>query len=270
MAGFGFVAYVAISSPEFNPSNLYRKESSIVYDANGDVVAKLGSQIRESVTFDEMPQVLIDAIIATEDSRFYQHNGVDLPRFLKATMGQLMGNSAAGGGSTLSMQVIKQCYTSSVASGIQGIVRKFTDMYMAIFKLEKNYTKEQIIEYYVNVPFLGSNSYGVAEAASTYFGKDVGDLNLSEAALIAGLFQSPTYYDPYTHPENAEARRAVVLRLMVRHGYITEEEEEMANAISVEALLGKKEYTNPYQSFIDVVIDEIYDKTGENQYNTHI
>lgn len=268
LSGIAFVAYIAVSAPEFNPSNLYRKESSTVYDSEGEVIAKLGSQIRDTITFDEMPQVLIDAILATEDSRFYQHNGVDLPRFSKAVIGQLLGNSSAGGGSTISMQVIKQCFTSSEAAGIKGIIRKFTDIYMAIFKLEKNYTKEEILEYYVNVPFLGSNSYGVAEAAETYFGKDIKDLNLSEAAIIAGLFQSPTYYDPYTHPDKAAERRAIVLRLMVRHGYITEEQEEMANAISVESLLSTKEYTNPYQSFIDVVIDEIYEKTGENPYNT--
>jgi penicillin-binding protein 1A len=268
LLGFVFIVYIAVSAPNFNPSNLYRKESSIVYDANGDVVAKLGSEIRDTITYDDMPQVLIDAVIATEDSRFYQHNGVDFARFLKASVGQLLGNSSAGGGSTISMQVVKNSFTNTVATGIKGIIRKFTDVYMAMFKLEKNYTKEQILEYYVNIPFLGSNSYGVAEAAETYFGKDVSELNLSESALIAGIFQAPTAYDPYVHPDKAAERRAVVLRLMRRHGYITKEQEDMANAISIESLLSTKEYTNPYQSFIDVVLDEIYEKTGENPYNT--
>ena len=268
MLGIGFMAYIVISAPDFNPSNLYRKESSIVYGSDGEVIGKLGSEIRDVITFDDMPQVLIDAIIATEDSRFYQHNGVDLPRFLKAAFGQLLGNSAAGGGSTITMQVSKQAYTNPIATGIKGIIRKFTDVYLAMFKLEKNYTKEQILEYYVNIPGLGSNSFGVAEAANTYFGKDVSDLNLSEAALLAGLFQAPSAYNPYVHPDAAEERRAVVLRLMRRHGYITEEQEEMANAISVESLLSVKQYTNPYQNFIDMVIEEIEEKTGENPYNT--
>ena len=268
MLGMGFMAYIVISAPDFNPSNLYRKESSIVYGSDGEVIGKLGSEIRDVITFDDMPQVLIDAIIATEDSRFYQHNGVDLPRFLKAAFGQLLGNSAAGGGSTITMQVSKQAYTNPIATGIKGIIRKFTDVYLAMFKLEKNYTKEQILEYYVNIPGLGSNSFGVAEAANTYFGKDVSDLNLSEAALLAGLFQAPSAYNPYVHPDAAGERRAVVLRLMRRHGYITEEQEEMANAISVESLLSVKQYTNPYQNFIDMVIEEIEEKTGENPYNT--
>lgn len=263
-----FMGYIVMSAPEFNPSNLYRKESSIVYSNNNDVIAKLGSEIRQTITFNDMPQVLIDAIIATEDSRYYQHNGVDLPRFMKAAVEQLLGNSAAGGGSTITMQVSKQAYTSPIAYGWEGITRKFTDIYLAMFKLEQNYTKEQILEYYVNIPGLGSNSFGVAEAADTYFGKDVSELNLSEAALIAGLFQAPTAYNPYVHPEAAAERRAIVLRLMRRHGYITEEQEQMANDISVESLLSTKSYTNPYQNFIDVVVDEVYEKTGENPYNT--
>lgn len=268
IAGFAFIGYIAISAPDFNPSNLYRKESSIVYGSKNEVIAKLGAELRDTITYNDMPQVLIDAIIATEDSRFYQHNGVDFPRFLKATIGQLRGNSAAGGGSTITMQVNKNAYTSGVSGGIKGIIRKFTDVYMSIFKLEKKYTKEQILEYYVNIPFLGSNSFGVSEAANTYFGKSVSDLNLSEAALIAGLFQAPTAYDPYLHPEAASQRRAVVLRLMKRHGYITAEEEEMANAISVKSLLGVKTYTNSYQNFVDLVVSEVVEKTGESPYKT--
>lgn len=268
IAVIGFMSYIVVSAPEFNPSNLYRKESSIVYSKNNEVVAKLGSEIRQTIVFDDMPQVLIDAIIATEDSRYYQHSGVDLPRFMKAAISQVLGNSAAGGGSTITMQVSKQAYTSTVASGLQGIIRKFTDIYLSMFKLEQKYTKEQILEYYVNIPGLGSNSFGVEEASQTYFGKSVSELNLSESALLAGLFQAPTAYNPYMHPEAATQRRAIVLRLMKRHGYITAEQEEMANAISVESLLSTKSYTNPYQNFIDVVIDEVYERTGENPYNT--
>ena len=268
IVGIGFIGYIVIAAPDFNPSNLYRKESSIVYSSDNEVIAKLGSEIRQTITFDDMPQVLVDAIIATEDSRYYQHNGIDLPRFMKAAVGQLLGNSSAGGGSTITMQVSKLAYTNPVSSGIEGIIRKFTDIYLAVFKLEQKYTKEQILEYYVNIPGLGSNSFGVAEASETYFGKDISELNLSEAALLAGLFQAPTAYNPYVHPDAATERRAIVLRLMRRHGYITEEQEEMANAISVESLLTTKSYTNPYQDFIDVVVDEVYDKTGENPYNT--
>ena len=257
--GVGFAIYIAVSAPTFNPNNLYKQESSIVYDKNNEVIGKLGSEIRDTITYDQMPEILVDAIIATEDSRFFMHNGVDLPRFIKVSISQLL-RRGGGGASTITMQLSKQAYTGDVATGIKGIIRKFTDIYLSVFKIERKYTKEQILEYYVNFPGLGSNSFGVAEASQTYFGKDVSELNLSEAALIAGLFQAPTAYNPYVHPKAAEQRRATVLRLMKRHGYITEEEEKMANAISVESLLAGKQYTNPYQNFIDVVIDEVVEK----------
>jgi penicillin-binding protein 1A len=265
--GISFIIYIAVSAPTFNPNNLYKQESSIVYDKNNEVIGKLGSEIRDTITYDQMPEILVDAIIATEDSRFFMHNGVDLPRFIKASVSQLLGKGG-GGASTITMQLSKQAYTGNVATGIKGIIRKFTDIYLSVFKIERKYTKEQILEYYVNFPGLGSNSFGVAEASQTYFGKDVSELNLSEAALLAGLFQAPTAYNPYVHPDAAEERRATVLRLMKRHGYITEEEEEMANSISVESLLVGKQYTNPYQNFIDVVIDEVVEKTGESPYTT--
>ena len=120
--------------------------STVVYDINNEVIATLGSEKRESVTYDKLPQVLVDAIIATEDSRFFEHNGVDSARFLKATFGHLGGNSNAGGASTLTMQVVKNNLTSTERS----IIRKFKDMYLSVFYLEKKYTKEEIIELYVN------------------------------------------------------------------------------------------------------------------------
>ena len=157
-----------------------------------------------------------------------QHNGFDLPRFLKASAGQVVnkitGHGNAGGGSTLTMQVSKNNYTSVESSGFEGIVRKFTDIYISIFKLEKNYSKEEIMEFYVNIPYLGNNSYGVEQACQSYFGKSVSDINLSEASLIAGLFQAPASYDPYRHPDYAEERRNTVLYLMQRHGYITKKD----------------------------------------------
>ena len=226
--GIIFTLYVIISSPKFDTSNLYSKESSVLLDKNGNEYARLGTENRELVTYDDLPQNLIDAIIATEDSRFFQHNGVDLARFSKAVAGQLLGRSDAGGGSTLTMQVVKNAYTSTESSGIGGIIRKFTDIYMSVFKVEKSYTKEQIIEFYVNIPFLGSGAFGVEQASQIYFGKSVGELSLSEAAVIAGLFQAPSAYDPYSYPEKAEQRRNIVLSLMKRHGYITDTEYNMA------------------------------------------
>ena len=266
-----FSIYIVINAPDFDPDNLYRAESSIIYDRDGNQIAKIGLEKRKKVAYDDLPQVLVDAIIATEDSRYYQHNGFDLPRFTRAAAGQVInkitGHGNAGGGSTISMQVVKNNFTDTE----QTISRKFTDIYISIFKLEKNYSKEEILEYYVNTPFLGNSSYGVEQACQSYFGKSVSDINLSEAAIIAGLFQAPSSYDPYRYPEATKERRDTVLYLMRRHGYITKEEEEMAASIPIESLLrssNPENGSNPYQSFIDIVLDEVEEKTKKSPYTT--
>ena len=220
LAVAAFFTYIVVSSPEFEEEAFNVKDQTVVYDINGEIIAKLGVQNRESVEYDDLPQVLIDAIIATEDSRFYQHNGVDLPRFVKATIQQLIGQDA-GGASTLTMQVVKNNLTKKEAiekNKIEQIIRKFQDVYLSVFKVEKEYTKNEIIELYVNNYGLGSSVYGVGEASNYYFGKSVSELSLPEAALIAGLFQAPNRHNPYKNIESATARRDTVLKLMVRHG----------------------------------------------------
>ena len=264
-----FFYYIISSAPEFDVKKLTYSESTLVYDMNNNLIAELGANKRENITYDEMSEVLIDAIIATEDSRFFQHNGLDAARFLKASVGQLLGKSDAGGASTLSMQVIKNSFTSSEASGFKGIIRKFTDVYLSVFKLERNYTKQEIIEFYANNHFLGNNAYGVEQAAKTYFGKQASELNLAEASLIVGLFKAPTNYNPYTNPEAATARRSTVLNLMYKHGYITKEEKELANSIPVESLLVNSETnTMEFQGYIDTVVEELNKKYKVNPYNT--
>lgn len=275
LVGFSmFVLYIKEKAdPKYDKKKLNTAEISRIYDRNGNEIAKLGSEKREKVTYDELPEVLVDAIIATEDSRFFQHNGLDAPRFVKATFGQLTKGSEAGGASTLSMQVTKNSFTDPLgqaSSGVKGIIRKFEDIYLTVFKLEKDYSKEQIIEFYVNNHFLGGNIYGVEEASNAYFGKHVSELNLSEAAILAGMFKSPNYYRPTANPKNATARRKTVLYLMRKHGYITKEEEEMANAIPVESLTSDSAIMNenPYQGFIDTVAEELEDKYGVSPYTT--
>ncbi|MBQ6687522.1 MAG: transglycosylase domain-containing protein [Bacilli bacterium] len=272
-----FALYIIIASPDFDRELLYSKEATVVYNIEGEEIARIGSENRALVTYDELPQVLIDALIATEDSRFFQHNGLDAARFLKASFGQFLGQDGAGGASTLSMQVIKNTYTDNTASGIKGIIRKFTDIYMSIFKLESNYTKEEIIEFYVNSQWLGNDGnlnytgiHGVEQASQYYFGKSVADLNLSEASLLVGMFQNPAVYNPYTNPKNATKRRSTVLSLMVKHGYITKDEKDAAEAISIPSMLTSHEDTasNEMQAFIDYLLKDVEEKTGSNPYTT--
>ncbi len=262
MLGGAFAVYIIASAGKFDPEALANKDQTVVYDAGNEVIATLGREKRETVTYDQLPQVLVDAIIATEDSRFFQHNGVDMARFMKASFGQILGHSDAGGASTLTMQVVKNNLTSTEKS----IVRKFKDIYLAVFKLEKKYSKEEILEFYVNDSLLGGNVYGVEQASQYYFGKSVSELSLPEAAIIAGLFQSPNGYNPYLHPDNAAKRRETVLNLMVRHGYITKEEADIAGSIDVESLLVGNVEENNYQGYIDTVVEEITKKTGDDPY----
>ena len=271
LAFCGFMVYVKTQAdPKFETAKLNTLEVSRIYDKDGNQFAKLGSENREKVTYEQLPEVLVDAIVATEDSRYFQHNGFDAPRFVKATIGQFTKGSSAGGASTVTMQVVKNSFTSKEAHGIQGIVRKFEDIYLAVFKLEKKYSKEEILEFYVNNHFLGGNIYGVQEASNAYFGKDVSELNLSEAAILAGMFKSPNAYRPTTNPEAAAGRRKTVLYLMRKHGYITKEEEEIANSIPVESITSEasQHQANPYQGYIDTVVDELKDKYGVNPYTT--
>lgn len=268
IGGISFCAYIVNNAPKFDPDELYAKDSSIIYDANGEIIAKLGAEKRTKISYDELPEVLVDAIIATEDANFFEHNGFDLPRFLKASVTQVLsGGTSGGGASTLTMQIVKNTYTSTTSSGIKGIIRKFTDIYMAIFQVEKKYSKKEILEFYINTYYLGSGAYGVEQASQTYFGKSAKDLNLAEASLIAGLFQAPDAYDPYNNPELAEKRRNTVLYLMNRHGYITDEEYKIAKAITVEDLLRNNNVSsgNEWQAFIDTVVAEVINDTKSSE-----
>lgn len=265
-----FFSYVIIKAPKFDPNNLKFTQMSELYDSDGNLVTKMGNENRTEITYDDLPEVLIDAIIATEDSKFFQHNGFDLARFAKASVYQLLGKNA-GGASTLTMQIVKNNYTSTESKGFEGIVRKFTDIYLSIFKVERKYTKKEIIEFYVNDSYLGNGAYGVEQASLNYFGKSVKDLNLAEASFIAGLFQSPKYYNPYYYPERAEKRRKTVLYLMQRHGYITEEERKIAEAEPITSYI-KQTQTNStykeYQGYIETVIEELENEYDLNPYTT--
>lgn len=265
-----FFAYIIVKAPKFDPNNLKFTQMSELYDTEGNIITKMGNENRTEILYDDLPEVLIDAIIATEDSKFFQHNGFDLARFMKASMYQLVGKNG-GGASTLTMQIAKNNYTSTESKGFEGITRKFTDIYLSIFKIERKYTKKEILEFYVNDSYLGNGAYGVEQASLNYFGKSVSELNLAEASFIAGLFQSPTYYNPYNYPERAEGRRKTVLYLMQRHGYITEEEKEIAENSPITSYIKKTQTSgtySEYQGYIDTVVEELENEYDLNPYTT--
>lgn len=262
----GFFLYISFNAPEFKTNLLYKEESSNIYDSNNELIATIGTEKRQLAKYEELPQVFIDALLATEDSRFFEHDGLDLPRFLKASFGFISGSNE-GGASTLTMQVSKNTFTSNEAKGFRGVVRKFTDIYISLFKIERDFTKEEIIEFYVNAPYLGAGSYGIKQAAETYFNKSISDLNLVEASVIAGLFQAPGKYDPYINSDATTNRKNEVINLMLRHGYIDESTATEAKKVNVEDIIVRRnDNINEYQGYIDTVVQEVIDKTGDNPY----
>ncbi len=266
-----FCSYIVENSPDFNPEKLYSVSPTTLYWRDGSLMATVGLEKRDIITYDEIPEVYINALVATEDAKFFQHNGFDLQRFLVASVTQVLTRGREGGGaSTLTMQLSKNTYTSKEDEGIEGIIRKFQDIYVAMFKIEPTYTKEEIIEFYINSNQMGS-TYGLEAAAQMYFGKSAKDINISEAALLAGMYQAPSGYDPFFHPEAAENRRMTVLGLLKRHGYITEKEYEIAKKLTVDKIVtgtGITSNADPMdgeiRSAVDTVVEEVKELTGQN------
>ena len=283
----GLVVLVSMlkSKPTLEINDFINSESSIIYDYEGNEIAELGTTIRENISYDDIPNVTVDAFVAVEDSRYFQHNGFDVPRFAKAFLENLRTLSFGQGGSTFTMQLVKNTYFTNdetgeqaSRSGTSGIKRKVQEIALAM-ELEKHpeINKKTIFELYLNKLNFGGNRNirGIEKASEYYFGKHVSELNLDESALLAGVINAPNAYNPFNNLENATNRRNEVLYLMNYHGYITDEEYALAKTVKVEDLLadetkqkGGNDSTSPYQSYIDEVVSEVYETTGKDPYTT--
>ncbi|APH04640.1 PBP1A family penicillin-binding protein [Bacillus weihaiensis] len=257
IAGGITFAVIVSNAPPLDEKKLRDSFSSKLYDMNGDEISEFGQVKRTYVPYDEIPKVLEEAVLATEDARFYEHNGVDFIRIGGAFVANVQEGFGAEGGSTITQQVIK----NSILSHEKTITRKVQELWLA-FQLEQNYSKQQILEMYLNKIYFPGNIYGVAQAAESFYGKPLQELELHEAAMIAGIPQSPNNYNPRTNPESAEKRRNIVLTLMAKHGYITEAEADEAKAIPVQStVVEATEKANPYHAFVEEVIEEVKEKT---------
>lgn len=261
-AGAISLASMLKDTPALDSSKLADPLSTKFYDKNGNFLYEYGKEKRTKITYDQLPKVLEQAFIATEDSRFYEHFGIDLKRTAKAIFVNVTGDFGSQGGSTITQQVIKNSFLSPEKT----LKRKVQEWDLA-YQLEKKYSKQDILMMYLNKIYLGNRSYGVAAAAKNYYGIEPGDLKkmtLAQAAMIAGLPQSPNHYDP-TMPENKEAatkRRHIVLSSMLRDGYITEKQMKDAEKIPVtEGLVAKnKQQSMPYEAFLDAAVKEVKGK----------
>ncbi len=193
-----------------------RPLTTVVYAADGTVIARWhAEENRRPVTYDDLPRSLVDAVVAVEDERFWEHRGVDLRAIGRALVADVAAGDVVQGGSTITQQYLKNV----VLSADVGLDRKLREAVLAL-RLERGLDKERILEHYLNTVYFGAGAYGVGAAAETYFGKDVRSLELAESALLAGLIRAPTRADPYTHPDRALRRRRAVLDKMVALGWI--------------------------------------------------
>ncbi|MCG7343062.1 PBP1A family penicillin-binding protein [Sporosarcina sp. ACRSL] len=257
IGGAGLFAFYASSAPDLDESLLKDPLTSNFVDRNGNVFMKFGAEKREFVPYEEIPQLMKDAVLATEDVRFYKHHGMDFWRLGGAVLANFRSGFGSQGASTLTQQVIKNSFLSNEKT----LKRKAQEAWLA-FKLEQEYEKDEIFEMYFNKILMSGNIYGIGTAAKDFYGKELDELELHEMALLAGMPQSPNRYNPFKNPERAEQRRNTVLSLMYKHDKITKEQMEKAKAIPVtETLLPeerRQENKNTkYQAYVDIVLDEL-------------
>ena len=200
--------------------------TSVVYAADGSILAEFhASENRVLVEYHTLPQFLLDAVVAIEDERFWQHTGVDLQAVARALVANLADREVVQGGSTITQQYLKNVVLTPAVT----LDRKLTEAALAL-RLEQGVDKEVILENYLNTVYFGNSAYGVGAASNRYFGKDVSEIDLAESATLAALIQAPSAYDPYKNPEAAIGRRRIVLEKMAGLGWITFDEAQTADA----------------------------------------
>lgn len=274
-AGFGYLKGLIDIAPDISQIDVVPDRfTTKVYDREGNQIETLaGAQSnREYVTIDKIPEVVRYAFISIEDERFYDHDGIDVHGIFRAFATGLARGDFGQGASTLTQQLLK----NQVFGGgrettfVERLERKVQEQYLAV-QIESELEKDQILEYYLNTINLGAGTYGVQTASRRYFNKDVWDLNLAEAAVIAAIAQLPVYHNPITNPERNQARKDLVLKLMLEQGHCTQDEYDFAMSDDVYARIqavNEEIGTSSYYSyFVDEVIEQVmYDLQTELGY----
>ncbi|GLC86997.1 transglycosylase domain-containing protein [Lysinibacillus piscis] len=257
LGGVGLFAYYASSAPELDENLLKDPVSSEFYDKNGELFATIGAENRKYIKYDEIPEDMRNAILATEDVRFFKHHGIDFYRLGGAVLANFRSGFGSEGASTLTQQVVKNSFLQNEKK----LKRKAQEAWLA-FQLERKYSKEEIFEMYFNKMLMSGRIYGFGTAAQYFYGKELKDLTLDEEALLAGLVQRPNAYNPLKNPELAEWRRNTVLNLMYQHGKITKAERDEAKSVDVQVGLAddttRQSFAgSKYDAFLDIVINEL-------------
>jgi len=260
--------YYAAKAPTLSEKDLVATTSSKIYDNQNNLIADLGAEKRINVKTNEIPTDLVNAIVAIEDHRFFNHRGIDFIRIGGAFFSNLRGGRQ--GGSTLTQQLIKLTYFST-SSADQTLSRKIQEAWLAT-QLEQKATKQEILTYYINKVYMSNGNYGMQTAARSYYAKDLKDLSLPQVALLAGMPQAPNQYDPYTNPEAALQRRNLVLKEMLDMKSITNEQYESAVNTPVtdglQSLTGSSNYPAYMDNYLKEVIQQVEEETGYNVLTT--
>ncbi|OOL55516.1 penicillin-binding protein [Enterococcus faecium] len=267
LAGVGLFWYYAKDAPELTDKKLDATVSSKLYTQDGELFEDLGAEKREKISANELPKTLEDAIVSVEDRRFYKHIGVDPIRII----GSALSNFTSGGlqgGSTLIQQLIKLSFFSTSAED-QTLKRKAQEAWMAV-RLEQKKSKQEILTYYVNKVYMSNGLYGMETASEMYFGKKLSELSLPQTALLAGMPQAPSAYDPYVYPDQAKKRRDTVLYTMLQNEKISQTEYDQAVNVPVtdglQELTQSDDNTKIVDNYVKEVINEVQEKTDKNVY----
>lgn len=260
----GYFALIKAGEQMIDEQKLHelKREATVIYDKYGNEVDELYvKENREYVPIDQIPEHVIKAFLAVEDRRFYEHKGVDFIRLAGAIFNDIRKGELAEGGSTITQQLARNIFLSLEKT----FWRKTKELSIAL-ALERKYSKDQIMEMYLNEVFLGNNSFGIQTAAKTYFNKSVQELTLADAATLAAIPKAPSVYNPFANREKAKERRDTILRLMMEEGFISKEEKEQAQQ---EPLPPERDFSDPeekgYRAYVDYVIREAEERYGISQ-----
>jgi penicillin-binding protein 1A len=255
----GFIVFSAWDLPEVKTLEEYKPSiTSRVYSDSNKLLAEFFLENRTPVVLENVPEMLIKALIATEDTRFYTHHGLDPRGIGRALYRNIRARKVVEGGSTLTQQLSKVLFLTPERS----FTRKLKEMILAL-RIEQRYTKHEILSLYLNQIYFGSGAYGIEAASQIYFGKSAKDMSIAECALLAGLPRSPKYYSPFKSPTSARRRRTYVLSRMVNAGIITKAQEETANLTLLPIQKAfKTEGPAPY--FVEYVRQKVEERFGSS------
>lgn len=275
ISGIGLFAYYAKDAPIVTQTKLQSEGSSALYTSDGKLLLTLGAERRNYLHSDKIPQRMKDAVISVEDKRFYKEPlGLDPIRIAGSLLANIKGHDISAGGSGITQQLIKLSVFSTDTSQ-RTLRRKAQEAWLAM-QISRQYSKEQILEFYVNKVYMGYNIFGLGTAASYYFGKSPSKLDLAQTALLAGMLNAPIKFDPYLYPQNVQYRRDIVLYAMLKNNKITNQEYQQAIKEPVQTGLRPRHSNNDHSErrkiddpYIKEVVNEAQEK-GFDPYNSNL